>query len=529
MFEVFKENKVALIYVKGSWDGDIKAGIQKRTWPELVTEMSKFVASEKKDVGMFLPVLAKPEQSWKRGESNLLSGKERSYRNQINFSHVTMAVLDLDEKGALEQAQKKFSGIEYVIHSTHSYSPETPYKYRMIMPLDNPVPTEQWERTFINLMAGINGDYSCKNISRGYYVPSVNPLYNLDPVYIHNEGKTLSLEKIMDLAERNMDAKAVDAFSKIDRSSTATKSESLLPSGESIEPKYRGEDLSYEGFFKRHKVYVDENFDGGKGNRHKYAMDVINREIGIFGEKARFDLLTKFIYKSTLEHSNSPLSTGNTGNEIPELVESAIGKMIPSESISDPQFFETVRSQIKKGLSESIDSEKTNEWSFESVVYEPKLLGNSLRSFKARYFREVAEFEKLTQELVESSVTDLKKGIISAFNQKVVTPVLQRELKGNTQFDIQCVGRFFFETMNEYGVGENPTSVYAGLAKKLSGYISGLNLPVIKDGGLTKESILHQLLEVTAKSPLLNMVDKENKAKFKKKNNIGQGTTHSPS
>ena len=201
MFQQFKQKQIPVIHVKSAGDGNIESGIQRTTWQEFVDDMSNFVVTANKDVGMFLPVIAKPAQEWVRGESNLLDGKEKTFRNKNNLTHVTMAVIDLDEKGALEQAQAKFAGVEHIIHSTFSYSPNTPYKYRMIMPLENPIPIDQWERTFVHLMAGIDGDYACKNVSRGYYVPSVNSAYGNQGIFMHSQGAMLTQEKIMDLAD----------------------------------------------------------------------------------------------------------------------------------------------------------------------------------------------------------------------------------------------------------------------------------------------------------------------------------------
>ncbi len=520
MFQQFKQKQIPVLFVKGAGDGDIESGIQKTTWPEFVNDMSKFVVSSSKDVAMFLPVLAKPKQEWVRGESNLLNGKEKTFRNRNNLTHVTMAVIDLDEKGALEQAQRKFDGIEHIIHSTFSYSPDTPYKYRMIMPLENPVPVDQWERTFVNLMSGINGDYACKNISRGYYVPTINSNFNHEGVFLHSKGIMLTQERIMDLAELSMDSKAIEALNKIDKKNEgSSKAERLHPSGMLLESKYSGTDLSYEGFMKRHKKKIDFHFDGGKGNRHDYAIDVINSEMGIFAESTRFDLLVEFIYKSTLENSTSPLSSGNTGDEIPEIIQSGMSLMIPTEFLKDKSFLAKVTEQISKGLSSSTDAEKTGRWSFEPMTFEPKRLGNSLKSFKSRYFRELGAFERQCQEVVDNGNLSPKKAFMKAFNENVIVPVLHRELSGNTSFDLQSMGRFFLEMMKENNIGDNPVSEYLNLSRKMASYISGLNLPVVKEQSLTEDIILDRMSEVTALSPLMDMVEKENKNKFKQKYN----------
>lgn len=524
MFQQFKQKQIPVIHVKSAGDGNIESGIQRTTWQEFVDDMSNFVVTANKDVGMFLPVIAKPAQEWVRGESNLLDGKEKTFRNKNNLTHVTMAVIDLDEKGALEQAQAKFAGVEHIIHSTFSYSPNTPYKYRMIMPLENPIPIDQWERTFVHLMAGIDGDYACKNVSRGYYVPSVNSAYGNQGIFMHSQGAMLTQEKIMDLAERHMDKKAQDALDKLNKKNEgAPKTDRLHPSGMLVESKYSGTDLSYEGFMRRHKKKVDFHFDGGKGNRHDYAIEVINSEMGIFAEKTRFDLMIEFIYKSTLENSTSPLSSGNTGNEIPEIIQSGMNLMVPTEHLSSKSFVNSVKEQINKGLQNSVNAEKTGKWSFEKMTFEPKKLGNSLKSFKLRYFREINAFEKQCQDIVDAGNSTPQKMFMKAFNEKIVVPVLHREISGNTSFDMQSMGRFILEMMKENNIGKNPVEEYLKLSKKLSAYICSLNHKPIKEMNLTQERVFDLLSEVAALSPLIAIVEQENKKNFKKRLS-GQGS-----
>lgn len=514
-----------MIAINGRSDVDIEHGIQKKTWPEFAKELSQFIVSDRKDVASFIPVIAKPKEEWVRLESNLLSGKERSFRNQNNFSHITMAVLDLDEEGALEQATEKFKGVEYVIHSTYSYSQETPYKYRMIMPLENPIPVEQWERTFINLMAGINGDNACKNISRGYHLPSTNPANNIKGVFIQQEGRFLSQELIVELGEKYMSEKDVEALNKMEKKGYSVKSEKIHPSGFVIESKYNGDDLSYEGFSRRHKAKIDMHFDGKKGNRHAYAIDVINSEMGIFTDKTQFNLLIEFLYKSTLEHSTLPLSSGNTGNEIPEIIESGMSIMMPSEKLKDAEFVKSVKKQIEEGLQSAVAAEKTGNWSFQSVSYDRKLLGNSLKSFNNRYSKDIKDFENACESIVEKGSDNLKRDFLLAFNQKVVAPVIHREVNSNTQFNAHALGRFLFEMIKENNLGENVISTYTGLAKQLSKFIISMDSPVIKEQGLTEKRLLDDLLEVTVLSPLMSMVEQENKEAFKKKR--GYGSTES--
>ena len=519
MFQQFKQKQISMVMVQGVGDTDIKKGAQKMTWDEFAQSASRFIKSPNKNVLSVLPVILKPEQEWVRGESNLINGKEKTYRNKNNMTHVTMAVVDLDEKGALEQAQKKFAGVEKIVHSTFSYSPTTPYKYRMIMPLENPIPVEQWERTFVNLMAGIDGDYACKNVSRGYHMPTVNTEHNIDGVFIRESGKNLTQEMIMDLAEQHMDVKAKEALKKIENKGEVKKTASLHPSGMLIESTYNGDSLSYEGFSRRHSKKVDMCFDGGKGSRHDFAMQVLNSEIGIFKEKARLDLAIEYIFKATLENSTHPLSIGNTADEIPELIESATAIMVPSQFLKDEGFKASLIEQIKTGIKNSLNAEKNGGWSFEQYAHEPKVLGNSLKSYNARYFREIAAFEKACQSVVlEGNDAAAKNKIkMSAFKDNVVLPVLRREVSSNKNIDIQSMGRFFFEMVKDNSIGNNPTSTYANIAKSLALKIHDLNVPALQSQGLTKEDMVEQMNEVILLSPIIQSVENDNKKKFKKK------------
>lgn len=528
MFQHFKQKKYPVVFINGAGDADIKTGNQEITWPEFLEQTKNFRASDKKDGLSFIPVKFKPEKEWVRGKSNLIDQKERTYRNSQNISHITMAVLDLDEKGAVEQARRKFKDFEYVVHSTHSLSPETPYKYRMILPLDQPIPSEQWDRTFIHLMSGINGDFSCKNTSRGYYMPSYNPNLVKNGKLVHNEGVFLSQEKVMDLSDIHMDQKCSEALAKIEARADGNTSERYHPSGIKITNNYSGESLSFEGFMKRHNKKIAANFDGGKGNRHNFAMEVINSEIGIFKQNVRLDLMVEFLYRATLENSSSPLSTGNTASELPELIESAMGIMVPPAVLNDSVFIQNANAQIERGVVQGIEAERNGNWSFVPVIYTPKELGNSVISFMARYYFELEAFEKARQQLVDKNEPSLKSAFMKAFNDTVVNPVLHREALGNSNFSPMALGRFLHKVMIEKSIGNDPQQAYLGLIKKMSGYIANLDVDSVKSKGLDHEKVFNQMQTAVLLNPLVESVVKENKAKFKKKAQYNSSSHPSP-
>ncbi len=513
MFTEFKKERKSVVFVDGAEGSDIKKGHKDLTWDDVKNILSNSIASADKNVEMFLPVTLKAEHEWVRGNSNMLASTEGTFRNRNNISSVTMLVLDLDEEGALAQAQKKFAGNEYLVYSTFSNTPETPYKYRMVLDLDEPISIEQHEEMYIYAMAGIDGDYSCKNPSRGYYVASHNSNIRTAGEFFENKGSVLSHENIITLGDQYMDKNAQAALEKTEKKRTHEVVEKRHFSGEKIEASYQGNSLSYEGFFKRHERKLDHSMPkGSKGNRHQYAIDVINSEMGIFKENANFNLLVQFLYKSTQERSTVLLSKGNTDKELPEIIGSGIKLMIASSKAEDPEFIKSVSEQIKDGITQSKAAEKSGKWGFIDRVLEKKPLSNSQNSMMSRYYYLQKALNEELQDIVLKGLegNNLMRAKIAAFNDKFLKPFIKREISSNADCSFTAIGQCMLTTLEKNNIASNPQEksiIYDKLCDMISKYIT----ENAKDTDITKDDLSFQLkIQAKFQNELLNEVSKEN-------------------
>ncbi|WP_344762131.1 DNA primase family protein [Actimicrobium antarcticum] len=95
-------------------------------------------------------------------------------RANANVELVSAYVIDSDDGAGLDEIKKPLTGLEYVIYSTHSHTPDKP-KYRVVFPLSAPVGHADWDyfRGAADAeLAGGHNDGSTKDASRLYYTPS---------------------------------------------------------------------------------------------------------------------------------------------------------------------------------------------------------------------------------------------------------------------------------------------------------------------------------------------------------------------
>lgn len=124
------------------------------TWAELCTEFRKHPARSQKDGPAWSPVSYFPG----------------STRGNASVDQVFLAVIDVDDGTAMETVLERFTGFALLAHSSFSHSLEKP-KYRVILPLETPIPASEWRSTWdrINLMAGGCNDPATKDPARLYF------------------------------------------------------------------------------------------------------------------------------------------------------------------------------------------------------------------------------------------------------------------------------------------------------------------------------------------------------------------------
>jgi predicted P-loop ATPase len=115
-------------------------------------------------------------------------------RRQRGFlpSKVSAVVLDLDSKPGrpahdLDATALRFEAFEFVLYTTHSHKPELPC-FRIILPLDTPVPSSQYPALWLAAAKLAGGaDPGTKDPTRLYFAPSCLP--GAERLTLHWQGQ----------------------------------------------------------------------------------------------------------------------------------------------------------------------------------------------------------------------------------------------------------------------------------------------------------------------------------------------------
>lgn len=321
-----------LVNLNSCRDTDVEAGIAEPSWDEFKREVMRHRFRDRKDGPGYIPVTMKMEGEWE----TIVSKKGNAhYRGDVNMESLSLLVIDIDEPGALETAETLFQGFEYIIHSTHNFTPETPYKYRLIARLAQPIPVESWPACFEALHSRIDLDPSCSNPSRFYYYPSHSTQSNIAPRAIHQPGKAITMDEVLAFG------KDVERRKRILVSPTHSRSVGTLPADQARAKRHfsgkkvaKWDNLSstinqtYESFADRHaRSLVD--YEVWPNARHNFALSVTSREYYILGPHTQLQPLLMFLFTAARQHG-TPLESGqNTIEELPMMIYSAMEKYAP--------------------------------------------------------------------------------------------------------------------------------------------------------------------------------------------------------
>lgn len=163
--------------------------------------------------------------SYNKGETRANQGVEFVY----------FAVIDVDNGTPCEDVIKRFEGHAFLVHSSYSHTAALA-KYRMILPLAEPVPASEWYGVWsrINEMAGGCNDASTKDPARIYYTPA-HPVGDTEHFVHVGSGRLLSLDDLPAMPEE-IKSKPITFHRKVQSG--------RLPEIEGIESS--GPDLNYE-------------------------------------------------------------------------------------------------------------------------------------------------------------------------------------------------------------------------------------------------------------------------------------------
>ncbi|MCF2900945.1 hypothetical protein L1267_11070 [Pseudoalteromonas sp. OFAV1] len=478
----FKGQKVKFTIIKDQYSDNIEEGYKEMSWDDFKTLMSRSKGLYKKDESeQLIPVIWKPRNEWAKDDDLSLTNAKKTYRNSLNITHITTAFLDLDEEGSLEQAKQKFQGFDYLIHSTFSG------KHRMAIRLEKPIRSDVWENCFIHLMAGVNGDANCKNISRGYLMPSHDLNTGFKPEFEVNEGRALTYDDIISLGKRNLSSKDIQMLEKLDERAKNGDS-NIIKRHFSLQvmdySKYNGDALSYEQFKRRRAKQIEDcitdplSRGAVKGERHAFALKVIQSEVLRFKENTDFYRTIQFLFRVTQELDTRPLSFGNTADEIPGIIENSLLRSgIDKETLKDPTFLRNAKIQIRKGLDFSLKSEDTGVWDFPDFTMEKRGYSTEPHLLLKRYASMV---DKYRVEMHEKSATatDVRSLSLQLFQEHIAKPIIQNELKSNTNASFVSIGRFLAYSLKNLRVcvEKDRKNVFESMSNAYSNGLSASNL-----------------------------------------------------
>jgi hypothetical protein len=455
-------NSIDLVFLGSNDDRLVENGLADQSWEQIVDLMSNHDIRKEKDGPCFLPIKMKPMEQWELTPPR--KGYKPSYRNDKNVESISFAVLDLDKPGAKEKAEAAFSDFEYVIYSTHSYTAETPYKYRIVLKLDKPVPVENWPETFKDLICGIDADKVCGNLSRLYYLPSSSPDAGIAPFVKHNAGKPLTPEDIINNRKNYQKTLSGDDLEKFNRqrennggpSGKRHFSGRIIPLHESMKGNI---DYTYDGMKKRHEKFIKElSFDD---SRHNFAMRVVSSEVAKFGPNTDLQSLVQFLYRASEEFSSKSIYSGDTSSEIPELVESSFLKFAPDAVSSQVDFIEMINKEVAVAIIKGEESHITKKWTFpEDAVskreHQSKI--GSILSGSGRY--SYASMKKRNIDLIRSLIEtgEVDNFIANVMKKEISEADEATGVKYVAQFCLYCAKNYFEKCTTEISVGSKVES-----------------------------------------------------------------------
>ncbi|MND12188.1 hypothetical protein D3C87_662760 [compost metagenome] len=428
---------IELVELGHKGDGEVENGCIELTWDEIISFFSNHEVRGKKDGYCFMPVQMKERQDWVLSEPRL--NHEPTYRNDLNVHSITMAVIDLDQKDSLPKAEEIFSEFEYFIYSTHSYTAETPYKFRMVISLNEPVMAEDWPATFKKITMGIDADRCCGNLSRVFFYPSIAMDAGIEPFFKHNKGRELTHKDIIQLEKKYINTLSDDERNEIKRQQALANLGYLKRhfSGESsslFASKYKTIDYSYDEMKKRHSKNISEL--SAVDSRHNFALKTIAREIGMFKENTDIYHLALFIHRAAFEFSSRDMFSGNTNNEMPEMVISALRKFTPEFEFQKEELYEVLNTAAKSAQY-SMDC---GQWDF--MVDKVSVKNNE---FDREVLLDVPRPGFSYLQLKERNQTLLKEYGDAGNINEFAASVLHKELiKHGAGTDINAVGQFVF-------------------------------------------------------------------------------------
>ncbi|MCP1674196.1 hypothetical protein J2T57_001298 [Natronocella acetinitrilica] len=376
---------------------------------------------------------------------------EPQYRNDENVEAITMIVLDLDKPGAIDVAREVFADFDYIVHSTHSYSQATPHKFRMLLRPEAPISADDWRQAFDCLAAAVEVDTQCKNRSRLYYFPSIAPDAGIRPHWELNKGRPITLEAIHAIGrDHGFDPAKAAAMASAAR---APRAGEPLP-GDALVRDYTGalrkasersrvfSAMRYQDYLAYHADALSALRDSD--SRHGFALSVTQREANRFGPAMNFHRVVEFIFRASLEFSSRSALDGNTAEELPELIETALVKA--GHETLDP----SISALIQDAVDSAIVAERDGEWLLDQPGEEPPLT-DALAALYAEY--DYGALRERHSEALAAFAKDSKETRIANFATRVLADE-HRRTPG--RLDLPALAEFIYRNALDHVAKSSP-------------------------------------------------------------------------
>lgn len=418
------EEFLYIVNLSNATDIDVENGVSEPSWEDFRDSLMTHRIRKFKNGEAFLPVMMKPEHEWQLLKSK--KGEIEHYRFDVNIEAITALVIDIDKPGALEVAEQLFEGYEYVVHSTHNFTPETPWKYRLIARLQEPIMVEDWQQCFEALKSRIDLDTSCRNPSRCYYYPSHSVDSHISPRAFYRTGRAMTRDNILEMGtELSRESMSPMKFRTMGTLPIAAARAKRHFSGKIVGHYDRLPQVlsnSREDYEERHKKSIEGYM--ADDSRHNLALSITSREYYMLGPKADLRATLVFLYQVAAE-GGRPLETGNTVDELPDMVISAMQKYAP-EAYED-----MLENYGDKSMSWIVDQIDWAQRNYESLPQKKITVTNNTDEDNYRFFRSrhqeflrdyvaTGDFKALVSKIIEKELdsdkpaySDIAKAILA--------------------------------------------------------------------------------------------------------------------
>ncbi|WP_137297070.1 hypothetical protein [Psychromonas sp. SP041] len=425
-------------------DINISNGLMDVSWGSLVDILRNHNIRNNKEGACFIPAQFKSPDDWVLSDND----EKPSYRNDLNVESISVVVLDLDEPGSKEKAEEIYKDFEHVIYSTHSYTVDKPYKFRIVLRLDEPISGSEWPDYFKSLIAPIDADRSCGNLSRVFYFPSHSPNAGLAPYFKHQDGNKISVNDINNIRSKYESGLSPEALAEFREKNTPS-----IPKS-NVRTHFTGEkrnihdaksmtiDYSYEGMKESFAKFIPILSDND--NRHDFALKVCGSAVGKWGAKADFFNVVQFIYKASTEYGSKPLTdpSGDTRKEIPEIISSAVNKYAPEIVYGDEPIYTNLRAHIKEIVAKVEVIAITEDWDFPNEITSFSDKDEIARKLDIRLNNNVDYSRNVIRGRNIDSIKEfIKTGKLIPFVKSVYDK--EHEINGD-KMNINSVGQFVF-------------------------------------------------------------------------------------